>query len=128
MKTKTANTVKKSASIKFDEDKGNTLKLAKAAKKAPEHRAKLALVFQALKSTRKNEKETETKIEGATLSWWKSNPKKGDFDGVTVRFVKGEVKGVDRAILATIQSSLKSCGIETSAVTIRKGGSIGIFA
>lgn len=109
--------------VEQNETKGNVLRIAKAAKKIPAQRPKLALVFQALKAAHDG-KET---IAGIKVEMWKSKPKGADFDGMTIRFEGETIGGVDAAILSTIQGALKGAGIEMTCFVLRKGGSASLF-
>lgn len=106
-----------------NETKGNVLKMAKAAKKIPAQRPKLAQVFQALKAAHDG-KET---IAGIKLEMWKSRPNGADYDGMTIRFEGETIGGVDAAILSTIQGALKGAGVEMTCFVLRKGGSASLF-
>jgi len=103
----------------------NVLNKTKAAKKAPSHRAKMALVYDALKAAN----DDKVKTPGFTATFWKARPDAADFGGLTLRLTKSEAKGIDKAIRDNLTKALKGAGVAinfdsnaVSFMTIRKGG------
>ena len=95
------------------------LGFSKEVKNVSEGKAKLALLFQALKALKDADKE----IPGVSVTLWKSS-EKSDFNGMTLRFTPGEeVKGAEKAILCNLQKGLKLADLTLKTMTIRSSGS-----
>lgn len=125
-KSKKADIVEMLASKFFPvkpDGKADALKLSKSAKKATSTSGKLAATFQALKSAHDNKE----KVKGITMTMWKSNTKRGDYDGMTVRFNDKQATGIDRAIVHNIRKALKGLGLDLSCFTLRASGSAALY-
>lgn len=95
------------------------LGFSKEVKNVSEGKAKLALLFQALKALKDADKE----IPGVSVTLWKSS-EKSDFNGMTLRFTPGEeVTGAEKAILCNLQKGLKLADLTLKTMTIRSSGS-----
>ena len=95
------------------------LGFSKEVKNVSAGKAKLALLFQALKALKDADKE----IPGVSVTLWKSS-EKSDFNGMTLRFTPGEeVKGANKAILCNLQKGLKLADLTLKTMTIRSSGS-----